>query len=267
MEGAVVRERAPAKIALCIPCYGDTKARFTQSLAAMIAHFLSADITTPEGEPIARDVKTFMVASSMLTQSRHMLVAEALAWGADHLLWLDADHVFPEDALARLWARNLPIVGCNYARRCHPTAPTAARTIDGTNDHRNLVYTTPRKAADDLIEEVDHIGLGLCLMDMRILDLLQHRAEEDGRDSFLPLFHFETKPDGFGIIGEDVYFFRKLREAGVPVHVDHALSWEVGHLHEQIMTNALAVAHEEKWVASTMERARQQRAETLAAAG
>lgn len=249
-----MRDDAPVKIALCIPCYGDTKARFTQCLAAMITHFLGADITTPDGVAVTREVKTFMVSCSVLTQSRHMLVAEALAWGADYLLWLDADHVFPEDALARLWARNLAVVGCNYARRCHPTAPTAAKTVDAANDHRNLVYTTPDKVAGDLVEEVDHIGFGLCLIDMRIFDLLQNKAEAEGRDSFLPLFHFETKPDGFGIIGEDVYFFAKLRAAGVPVHVDHALSWEVGHLHEQVMTNALAVAQEEKWIASNRAR-------------
>jgi hypothetical protein len=123
------------------------------------------------------EVDVFMVACSMLTQSRHKLVAEAVFWGADYMLWLDADHVFPPDTLARLWARNLPIVGCNYARRCTPTAPTAS--AKGEDDLKSLVYTTPEKVAADLVEEVDHIGFGVCLIDMRIFDVLQAKAEDE----------------------------------------------------------------------------------------
>jgi hypothetical protein len=240
LEGAFV------KIAICIPAYGDTKAKFTQSLANMLIHFLTANITDEKGEPIKVEVDVFMVACSMLTQSRHKLVAEAVFWGADYMLWLDADHVFPPDTLARLWARNLPIVGCNYARRCTPTAPTAS--AKGEDDLKSLVYTTPEKVAADLVEEVDHIGFGVCLIDMRIFDVLQAKAEEKGESSFLPLFQFEVMPDGIGIIGEDVFFFRKLRDAGFKVHVDHALSWDVGHIHEMIMTNAHANRQRAGWV-------------------
>jgi hypothetical protein len=34
-----------------------------------------------------------------------------------------------------------------------------------------------------------------------------------------------------------MYFCRKLQKAGVPVHVDHALSWQIGHVHEIVLTN------------------------------
>src|SRR3546814_12174506 len=64
-------------------------------------------------------------------------------WGADYILWMDSDHVFPAESLCRLWARNVDIVGVNYSRRCSPTAPTAARfvTDDPDQDTDNLVYT------------------------------------------------------------------------------------------------------------------------------
>lgn len=238
--------RAPVKFAICITCYGPTASKFTYSLAEMLSHFLTANITDPEGNPLEREVRTFIVSCSMLTESRHRLVAEALVWGADYLLWCDADHVFPPDALARLWSRNLPVVGCNYPRRFIPTAPTAAKHVSDTDDHQNLVYTTVEKAHDDEVEEVSHLGFGLCLMDMRIFDALQLKADEkDG--NFLPLFQFEPREDKIGVIGEDVFFFRKLREAGVKIYVDHALSWEVGHIHEMILTNAHAVKQEDKW--------------------
>jgi len=244
------------KVALCIPCYGDPKAKFMQSLASMIAHFLTARIEDEDGNPVDREIETFIVSCSMLTQSRHMLVAEALNWGADYMLFLDADHVFPRETLVHLLSRHKPVIGANYARRCHPTAPTAAKHLSEDDDRKNLVYTTAEKARDELVEEIDHMGFGICLIDMRIFDVLQAKAESEGKSSFLPLFQFEVQENGIGIIGEDVYFFRKIREAGIPVYLDHALSWEVGHIHEQIMTNALAVAHKDRWIDDADKKAK-----------
>jgi hypothetical protein len=228
------------RVAICIPAYGPTAAKFTHSLANMIIHTLSARLEGRDGEAVKPELATFIVSCSMLTESRHRLVAEALAWEADYLLWLDADHIFPADALARLWAHGLAIVGCNYARRARPTAPTAAKG-------ERLVFTTKAKAEAGDVEEVDHLGFGLCLIDMKVFDALQAGAEARGETSFLPLFQFGLKENGVGVIGEDVFFFEKLRGAGVPVHCDHGLSWEVGHIHEEILTNAHAEVQRAKW--------------------
>jgi hypothetical protein len=237
------------RLAVCIPAYGDTKAKFTLSLANALIKFLDCKMQDHEGNPIKREVEIFMVSCSMLTESRHRLIAEALGWGATHLLWLDADHVFPADTIPRLLSHNLDVVGANYARRVTPTAPTAVR-IDPSEDDadvKNLVYTTKEKAYDGEVEEVAHLGFGVCLMNMQVLDLLQLKAdEEDG--NFMPLFMFQTIPGKLGMIGEDVFFFDKVRKAGGRIFVDHALSWEVGHIAEQIMTNAHACAHRERWV-------------------
>lgn len=230
------------KIAICIPAYGDTKAKFTQSLADLLIHMHSAQLIDPAGRRVTPEVALFMVACSMLTQSRHKLVAEAIFWGADYMLWLDADHIFPPDAFARLWARNRAVVGCNYARRCIPTAPTACAAGEGST---TLVYTTEAKAKADAVEEVSHMGFGLCLIHMHVFDLLQAHAEARGDPNFLPLFHFEATHGH--VVGEDVFFFAKLRDAGVTAWVDHALSWEIGHIHETIMTNAHADAQRVRW--------------------
>lgn len=246
------------RIAICIPVYGMTHAKFTQSLASLIIHSLGADVRDPEGELIRIELETFMVSCSMLTESRHRLVAEALAWDADFMLWLDADHVFPPDALLRLLALGLPAVGCNYPRRFAPTAPTAA--VDGADNElvRHLLYTTREKAEAGLVEPVAHLGFGLLLLDMRLFDALQAQAENDSGDApgnFLPLFKFEPTPDKVGMIGEDVFFFRKLAEAGIRPFVDHRLSWEVGHLFEVVLTNGHAVAQRDQWAEHQRTRA------------
>lgn len=234
------------KVAVCIPVYGNPEAVFMQSLCAMMSHFYEANLTDADGNPFDKQMEVFIVSSSMLTEGRHRLAAEAVNWGADYLLWCDADHVFPPDAFARLWMRNVDIVGCNYPRRCSPTAPTAAKVI-GETDAENLVYTTREKAEGDVLEEVDHLGFGLCLMKMSIFDQLQVQAESEGKSSFMPLFVMQPSEDHRSMIGEDVYFFRKCREAGLKVHCDHGVSWEVGHCNRQILTNAHAVAHKDRW--------------------
>lgn len=231
------------KIAIGIPCYGDPKLKFMQSLVNLLNRMHTVKLMDESGERIPVDVDVMIVSCSDLRQSRHKLVAEATFWEADFLLWLDADHTFPPDAFERLWAHGVAVAGCNYARRCHPTAPTAAGFED--NGYKSLVYTTEEKAKAGDLEEVAHLGFGVCLIDMRIFDLMQARAEEKGEKSFLPLFRFGDDEDG--PIGEDVFFFSKVRDAGVKVFVDHGLSWEVGHIHEQIMTNAHANVQRDRW--------------------
>lgn len=229
------------KVAICIPCYGNPEVMFMQCLLNMVNHFTNAKVTGADGEPLEVEWDVFIVGSSMLTESRHRLVAEALAWGADYMLWLDADHTFPPDTLLRLWSHNKAVVGCNYSRRAVPTGPTACSLEDG------LLYTTQDKAKDDLVEECKHLGFGVLLVNMAVFDALQLKAEADGKNSFLPLFMFEPTPDQVGMIGEDVYFFNKLREAGVKAYVDHGLSWDVGHIHKTILRNSHSVKDRDEW--------------------
>lgn len=238
------------RLAICVPVYGDTKSKFTLSLANALVHFMQCRMVDHEGNDLPREVEMFMVSCSMLTESRHRLVGEALAWGATHLLWLDADHVFPADTIPRLLSHGVDVVGANYPRRASPTAPTACRIDRNEDDEdvKNLVYSTMEKAQDGILEECAHLGFGVCLMNMRVLDLLQVHAEETGDGNFMPLFEMKATEGKAGMIGEDVFFFRKVREAGGRVFCDHSLSWEVGHIGEQILTNAHANAQRERWV-------------------
>lgn len=241
------------KIAICIPCYGDTKAKFTQSLATMIIHTGQANIVDQSDAPVRVEMEVFMVSCSMLTESRHRLVAEALAWGADYMLCLDADHTFPADTLVRLLGHGLPVVGCNYARRFTPTAPTAA-VHASDDDDKGLLYTTLGKAEAGIVEECAHLGFGVLLIDMRIFDALQAHAEANGDGNFLPLFKFVETENKIGMVGEDVFFFRKLAEAGVRPFVDHRLSWEVGHIFEVVLWNQTTLNHRDKWTVHMGER-------------
>lgn len=229
------------KIAIAVPCYDKIEPAFFQSMMSAVTYFYETRLEDEDGNPLPRKVQVF-VASGIIQEARHKLFKEALAWDADYILWADCDHIFPDDTIPRLLSHQLDIVGCNYARRVpynQPTMPVAAKL--GRDDYpegEKLCYTTPEKAEANELERVDHMGLGLTLMRMSILERLILQAEADGAASFMPLFHWEDKGDGGGSIGEDVYFFAKCRKAGIDVWCDHGLSWEVGHISKTILTHA-----------------------------
>jgi len=228
---------AAVKIAISIPRYGDTKGDFTISLARMIVHTMKAGQTG--GTKL--DLEVFSASSSDLPENRTNLLKRAMGWQARYLLWLDADHVFPPDALLRLMAHRLPVVGCNYARRAEPIGPVAARfNEDGGWEH---VWTTAELARRRAVEEVAHVGLGLCLMDMTLFREVQAHVDRGvGWAQWSP-FDRRLVPGTTSRMGEDASFFAELRDAGVKIFVDHALSWQVGHIGERILTNADTEAH------------------------
>lgn len=108
-----------------------------------------------------------MRRSTILPRCRNALAKDAVDWGANYLLWVDADHSFPPDSLVRLLSLNLPIVGVNSARRTRPTWPTAV-ALDG-----QLIWTTEELAQRGEVEQVRHPGLGFCLMDMDVIHTLR----------------------------------------------------------------------------------------------
>lgn len=235
------------KVAICVPCYGDPKFKFMHSLLNMTIYSLSHANLMVDGEWVQLELDTYMVSCSMLTESRHTLVAAAVSWDADYMLCLDADHVFPPDTLMRLLAHGLPVVGCNYPRRVTPTAPTAAGDSDDEDSPSHLIYTTKEKAEAKEVEECAHMGFGVLLINMKVFEALQHHAERVGDGNMLPLFAFEPSPNKAGMTGEDVFFFKKLAAAGITPFIDHALSWEVGHCYEIVLTNAHAWVQKEAW--------------------
>jgi len=170
------------------------------------------------------DLEYLTASLANLPFVREMLVAEARKRDAVFILWIDADQTFPEDSLERLLAADRPVIGCNIPSRFPPHAPSAACAALGKVKR---VQTTAELAARGEIERVDSIGLGFCLMKTSVLDAIEGA-----------LFQFAQGKDGH-LIGEDVWLFQRLREHGVEVFVDHALSWQIGHIREQALTHAI----------------------------
>jgi hypothetical protein len=182
------------------------------------------------------DLAVQRVSSSILAQARTRLWRWAEDNHADYLLFLDADHTFPADALLRLLQHRLAVVGAHYRCRLPDVVASAGWGLDG-NPLKN-----PKPG--DGVEEAKHLGLGLCLLHVpTVREALAAQAGREGRETYYPLFAALPDPDGARhpngddkFTGEDVYFFDKLRAAGIKLHVDHDLSLEVGHIAEHNLT-------------------------------
>lgn len=219
------------RIAICLPVHGETKAAFTISLARMLLYTMNSTINV-NGEPVKPVIEIFTVSTSILPLSRQKLLLEAMKWQADFLLWMDADHIFPPDTLLRLLGRQKEVIGLNFLTRTSPASPTVGRIVGNrlvrVPSSKEIAKTTP-------VEQVDSVGLGLCLVSRPAIDAVQMWQ---GRDEVGLLF--ETKMSMVGgaldVRGEDAHFMGLLGAAGIPVYVDHVLSLEVGHIADTVLS-------------------------------
>lgn len=207
------------RISVCIPSHGEWKAAFGESVTNMVAHFTNAKYENGE-----KCIDVACVTGSMLTEVRHRCVSEALKFNATHMLFLDCDMVFPRDIIQKFLNRHVPVVGANYVRRSLPTIPTAFK---GGKAPEGMLYTEP---GDNSLVEVMHVGTGCMFIDTRVFDHLE-----------LPFFKFETAENKIGTIGEDVYFCKKIREAGFKIYCDQEVSQNVGHIGELVHTHAMSL--------------------------
>lgn len=211
------------KIAVCVPVHRSVPAPFFKCYAELLAYSVWR----------RHELYLLIEDNGSLEIKRNRLAIAARATEAEFLLWLDDDQTFPPDALHRLLKHDLPVVGCNIATRSEVPQSTALAEGD---DQR--IQTTEELALAGSIQEVRALGLGLCLMKMDVFDLLDAWASGRGAQKAWPLFDSRVDHLGNVTTGEDVYFCGLIRAAGIPIYVDHALSWEIGHLAQTIKLNA-----------------------------
>lgn len=198
-------------IALCIPSTGRWEADFGISLMMLVADF-SREVEGFDHQ----NLRIFHKQGSILPRMRQELLQRALDVGCTHVLWLDTDQKYPPNTIRQLLRAGRPVVGCNIATKSFPSYPTA-RYKDGMK----LCYTTHAKAKLGLVEQVWRLGTGILLMD------LQTFRERNVPKPWFGMRWLEEKED---FQGEDWWLCSRLEEAGIPIFVDHKLSWVVYHI-------------------------------------
>ena len=218
---------------IAVPSTHLWEARFGMSLV-FLTNYLAAH-PLPGVKQMAYRVNN--KTGSILPNMRDKMLKQALEIGATHLLFLDSDQTFPRDLVHRLMSRNKTVVAANIVTKsfvdCNPTArqlEAAPRKWGG-----KLLYTT---AKDKHIEEVWRVGTGVMLIDLSIFKKYPLCA----REHYFPV---EWKSEVGDYTGEDWGFCSILSDAGVKLYIDHAVSWEVGHVGPHEFTHEFALMNKE----------------------
>ena len=199
------------KIAISIPTAGTVRMSFAYSLAGLIASFAGRKVpTVPEAEIT---MHLAVLESSNWITNRERLARMAIDAGDTHLMFLDDDMIFEPQVLDYLLGRRQPIVCTNYLIKTEPKdkAEFVAVGMDGQR--------LPTREESVGIQPILYSGFGVSLIDVEVFKKTQ-------QPWFLPDFH---AANGGEYTTEDNPFFRRAREAGFPVYLDHDASKLVSH--------------------------------------
>lgn len=177
------------------------------------------------------DIQVLNAHSSRIVMNRNRLVADAQKMKADYLLWIDADTLFPTDALKRLLAHDKDVACAAASRRVGNDRSPAAYPLDikSIQPFQKLV-------------PMEFIGLPFMLTKMNVFDKMEkpYFAEPPrrmmnvhrGKDSLLNKVSEEELAND--VMPEDEYFCWKLRQAGFDIWCDMQLSMEIGHVGSKV---------------------------------
>jgi hypothetical protein len=149
--------------------------------------------------------------SSIVAEARNIAVQRAQEAGADYLLFLDSDMIFPQTVLHRLLLHQKDIVGAIYTKRVAPY------DLLGT-----VLQDAEAPGADGLVE-MQRLPTGCLLIRMAVFARMAK-----------PYFHFTVDLEHGTLLGEDYVFCDRARQLGYRLWADFSLSQEIGHLGQTV---------------------------------
>ncbi len=199
------------RVYIATPCTDQVQAGYCRDVAMLYCYSLISGVHAAYGQN----------RGTIIPQQRATLVDEAMKFGATHILFVDSDMRFPQDALLQLLARDKPIVAANYPRRRHPVLPTAEHS---TAQGKTFVFTGPTSTGT---EPALVCGFGFILIRM---DVFQTIPE--------PWFQIGYTSADAQYVGEDFFFCSRAKQAGYEILIDHDLSKVIKH------TGSIEYTHE-----------------------
>lgn len=194
------------KIAICVPCRDSVMSGFAFDLANLVGY---------QARHSDNKITLLQMPGTLIFTQREKLAEEALADGAEYILWIDSDMRFPSNTLSVMLSRKLPILGVNATTRREPIIPTAGQ-LEINNGLATFRKVESRGKQG--VEKVTAVGFGVTLVNTEVF-----------RQIPKPWFNVIWKDDG-DIIGEDVHFCVKAQDFGIDTYVDHDLSSMIKHI-------------------------------------
>lgn len=145
-----------------------------------------------------------------VTLARNKICRKALEqWeegNISHVLFLDDDVLMPSGGIVQLLSRKLPIVGGLYFSK--DLQPLAYNLSSG-----NFVDSVPNEG----LLKVEGTGGGCLLIECSVLQ----KMKEEFKDNWWFQNTIELNSKGEEkYLGEDVFFFRRLKKIGIPLYID-----------------------------------------------
>ena len=187
---------------------GTTDGKFTEGLVYSII------TASGNGVPINNAIR---VQGNQIARQRQAAIEMWEKVGTDWALWIDSDIVLTKEHLKTLWdtadkiARPI-ICGVYFISKAMESSLMQPMpcVFNETGDEYKINHLHPLPL--NQVVKVDNAGMGLVLMHKSVLTKLNEKFP----DSFL---FGENNEKGEKFIGEDISFFRKVKAAGIPVHV------------------------------------------------
>ena len=143
------------------------------------------------------------VKGTLITKARNDLVKDLKG---DWLLFIDADMKFNTDALNKLLAHNLDIVGGLCFRRVPPFNPTIYKRMEG-----HMKWQWQENYPKNSLFEVDATGSAFLLIKRKVFESIPY-----------PWYEYKKE------LSEDLLFCHKAKEAGFKIWIDSNV--KIGHL-------------------------------------
>lgn len=193
------------KLAIGVPCPDRIPIEFASNLVDIM-------FTTAKFPKIEKLV--FVHATGVRTdKNRNKILDDVLKQDFTHILWLDADMVFPNDIVYTYMNADptLDIMGCLYFKRSEPYDPIAYIYNPDESSLRPYMSLDPSKLPENTVVEVDGLGFGGVLVN---LDVYRELGDDKwmvyGRNFHLP---FDTTDKET----HDLNFFKKAKDKGFKV--------------------------------------------------
>jgi hypothetical protein len=197
------------RVMIGTPSAGIVHAAYAMSLTKMIMHYLQTPIVGHSKDE-KREMQMQMVVGANIGQNRDNIVEAALKADCTHVLFIDDDMGFEQDALNVVASRQMPVVIANYRRKILPGTFTA-RNADNTA----TIVTTDESQS---LEPCSFGGFGFALIERKVFEAIE-----------MPRFLMYYDPKSKIYTTEDKPFFEKVAKAGFQAYVDHDLTKKVYH--------------------------------------
>ena len=206
------------KIAICTPCYsGEVSCAFADSLIT----------TLTSGPPEITRVWAKHTGCPDIALARAIVTAQAMAWGADKLFWIDADMSWrPEDFWRMAQARE-EIVAAPY--------PMFTKEIDVNRPVQEQVRMCwrPLDEGEEIrgpLRSIHGTGLGFACISSEVFESMKQTAHKVSRPALSKAEnaemydYFVHAHQGEEWCGTDFGFWYRARELGYNIWLDQSVS-------------------------------------------